>query len=105
MKTLLLMLLAASLEVGGDALIRAGLKAHGGFLLLLGPAVLVTYGFLVNLTALEFGRLMGFYIVLFFVIAQATAIVFFREKLPLPMVIGGLLVVAGGLTMACWHTP
>ena len=105
MKALLLMLTAASLEVGGDALIRAGLKNHGWLLMILGAAVLITYGFMVNLTSLEFGRLMGLYIVLFFIVAQATAILFFKEKLPLSLAVGGLLVIAGGLIIACWRTP
>ncbi len=103
MRTLLAMLIAASMEVGGDALIRSGLKGRGVLLLVLGAAMLVGYGFLVNLTALDFGRLMGLYIVIFFVVSQATALLIFREKLPLPVVVGGILVIGGGLTMACWR--
>ncbi len=79
MPTLVLMLLAAILEVGGDALIRMGLKGRGISFMVLGAAVLVGYGFLVNLTALDFGRLMGLYIVLFFVVAQLTAMLFFEN--------------------------
>ena len=98
----LVMVLAASLEVGGDALIRSGLKGGGSLLMVLGATVLVGYGFMVNLTSLDFGRLMGLYIVIFFVVAQLTAMLFFREKLPLPVLAGGALVIAGGLTMTCW---
>ena len=99
------MLLAAVLEVGGDALIRSGLKGGGVLLMVLGAGVLVGYGFLVNLTGLDFGRLMGIYIVMFFVISQIGALLVFREKLSVPMVCGGLLVIAGGVVMTCWRTP
>ena len=104
MRMFVLLVLAAVMEVGGDALIRSGLKSGGGLLMVLGAAVLVGYGFMVNLTALDFSRLMGLYIVIFFVVAQLTAMLFFRERLPLPVLLGGALVVGGGLTMACWRT-
>ena len=99
----LLLVIAAALEVGGDALIRSGLKGGGGLLMALGAVVLVSYGFMVNLTSLDFSRLMGQYIASFFVVAQLTAVLFFREKLQLPVLVGGALVVGGGLTMACWQ--
>jgi len=35
--------------------------------------VLVAYGFMVNMTKLDFSRLMGLYIVIFFLVAQAVA--------------------------------
>jgi drug/metabolite transporter superfamily protein YnfA len=104
MKTLLLMAAAAILEVGGDAMIRVGLRGSGWLLMAMGAAVLVSYGFMVNFTSLNFGKLMGLYIVLFFVVAQIVAILFFGESPPLPVAVGGLLIVVGGLTMACWQT-
>lgn len=104
MRVLLLLAIAAALEVGGDALIRSGLKGRGVLFMVLGAAVLVAYGFMVNLTALDFGRLMGLYIVMFFVAAQLTAMFFFDERPTLPLLVGGMLVIGGGLTMACWHT-
>ena len=100
----LLLVIAAALEVGGDALIRSGLKGGGGLLMALGAVALVSYGFMVNLTSLDFSRLMGQYIAIFFVVAQLTAVLFFREKLQLPVLVGGAMVVGGGLTMACWRT-
>jgi small multidrug resistance family-3 protein len=100
----LLLVIAAALEVGGDALIRSGLKGGGVLLMAMGAVVLVIYGFMVNLTSLDFGRLMGLYIAIFFVVAQLTAVLFFREKLQLPVLVGGVLVVGGGLTMAYWQT-
>jgi len=100
----LMLLCAAALEVGGDALIRSGLKGGGGMLMALGAAVLVSYGFMVNLSTLDFGRLMGLYIVIFFVVAQLTAVLLFREKLRAPVMVGGAFVIVGGMTMACWRS-
>jgi small multidrug resistance family-3 protein len=98
-----LLLLAAILEVGGDALIRSGLKTNGILLMLAGAAVLIAYGFMVNLTKLDFGRLMGIYIVLFFLIAQLVSVLIFKEKMPMGVIVGGSLVTAGGLLMTLWH--
>jgi len=98
----LLLVIAAAFEVGGDALIRSGPKGGGWLLMALGAVVLASYGVMVNLTSLDFSRLMGLYIVIFFVVAQLTAVLVFREKLQLPVLAGGVLVVGGGLTMACW---
>jgi len=39
--------------------------------MMLGAAVLVGYGFMVNLTSLDFSRLMGLYIVIFFVVPNS----------------------------------
>ncbi len=104
MREFLLLLAAAALEVGGDALIRAGLRDRGILFLIAGALVLVAYGFMVNLTKLDFGRLMGLYIVIFFIVAQATSVLIFKERLPLSVIVGGSLVLAGGIVMACWHS-
>jgi small multidrug resistance family-3 protein len=103
MREALLLVTAAILEVGGDALIRAGLKGSGIFFLIAGAAVLVVYGFMVNLTGLDFGRLMGIYIVLFFLVAQVVSVVFFKERLSPSLLVGGTLVIAGGLLMMLWR--
>lgn len=95
------LILAAALEVGGDALVRWGLKGNR-LGLLLGAAVLFAYGLSVNLPKWDFGRLMGVYIALFFIVAQATAVVVFKEKLGTPAIVGGLLIIAGGGVMTFW---
>jgi len=66
----LLLLLAACLEVAGDAIVRVGLKSHTGLtqlaLVVLGGVVLLAYGIFVNVAPADFGRLLGVYVVLFF---------------------------------------
>ncbi len=98
-KILAILVMAAVMEVAGDALVRGGLQRRTGWLLLAGAVTLATYGLLVNLTKLDFSRLMGLYIVAFFLVAQATAILFFGETPGRGVLVGGALVVLGGVAM------
>ena len=91
------LLLAAVLEMGGDAAIRRGLLRSTWAWLALGSLMLVAYGFVVNANrAIDFGRLMGLYIALLFVVSQALSIAVFRERPSASLVLGGALIVAGG---------
>lgn len=103
MRELVLLIAAAALEVGGDALIRSGLRERGTVLMGAGAIVLIAYGFMVNMTKLDFGRLMGIYIVLFFMVAQLTSVLFFKERLAMPVLVGGAFILAGGVTMTLWR--
>jgi len=105
MREATLLVLAAILEVGGDALVRWGLRSGRWAGLALGAAALCGYGLSVNLPKWDFGRLMGVYIAVFFVAAQIVAVVFFRERLPLPTIVGGTLIVAGGILLTVWRVP
>jgi hypothetical protein len=58
---LVLLICAAVLEVGGDALCRAGLRGSRGGLLMLGGVVLWFYGIMVNASGWNSGRLLGIY--------------------------------------------
>jgi small multidrug resistance family-3 protein len=104
---LLTLLAAAILEAGGDALVRLGL--HGptpltrGGLLALGALALFAYGLTVNTPAWDFGRLLGVYVVLFFVVAQTINWLGFGLAPSVPIIVGGSLIVAGGLTITFWQ--
>src|ERR1700728_1384314 len=91
--------LAALLEVSGDACFQSGLyQAAGsarGLWFLAGAAVLATYGLLVNLPHWDFGKLLGIYVVLFFVIAQIVAKVRFHQSPTAPILVGGGFIGAG----------
>jgi len=90
---------AALLEVGGDALIRRGLQ-HRPWLLLLGATSLVVYGVLVNQQgSLHFGRLLGSYIAVFFAVSQIVAVLVFRDVLSWQTMAGGTLIIAGGCVL------
>ncbi len=98
----LLLSAAALLEVGGDALVRWGLRSGRGMGFVLGAVVLFGYGLTVNLPRWDFGRLLGVYIVLFFLVSQAVGVWVFHETLPMGRMVGGLLVTAGGICMMVW---
>lgn len=102
---LLMLTLAAFLEVGGDALVRKGLgttSAVRGIWLILGMFILFSYGVVVNLPSWNFGRLLGIYVSLFFVVAQIISYVGFQQLPSVPVLVGGSLVVAGGLIISFW---
>jgi drug/metabolite transporter superfamily protein YnfA len=100
MSMLGILALAATLEVGGDAAIRHGLTRSAWPLLLIGGMALVAYGLLVNWSrAVEFNRLMGLYIVVFFVVSQAIAWAVFGDRPSTTLVLGGALIVAGGFVI------
>jgi small multidrug resistance family-3 protein len=100
--SLVLLAIAAAMEVGGDALVRHGLRSGRVWGFVAGAAVLFAYGLFVNLPKWDFGRLMGVYIAIFFVVAQLTALFFFKEKLVTPTIVGGILIISGGLLMTFW---
>ncbi len=103
----LLLILATSLEAGGDAVIRIGLKPHDlaarAGLMLAGGAILYGYGLTLNLAPLDWGRLIGAYVATFFVVAQLINLIVFKTAPTLPIVVGGLLIVAGGGVMTVWQ--
>jgi hypothetical protein len=95
------LLLAAAFEAGGDALMRMGLKQSTGLsriLFLLGGALVLTaYGAIVNAPDWDFGRLLGLYVVFFFLIAQGISWAVFHQPPSTTTMLGGLLIAAGGL--------
>ena len=99
---ILLLLLAALLEAGGDWLVRKGIHTSsiqrlGWFAI--GAAVLFIYGWTVNRPPWNFGELLGLYVVFFFVAAQIISVVLLHEHVRAPLVAGGLLIVSGGLVI------
>jgi small multidrug resistance family-3 protein len=92
------MLLAALFEVGGDAMIRAGLRGSGWVLCALGVATLGAYGIVVNLLALDFSRLLATYVAFFAVVSVAFGRFFFAEAVPLSTWTGlGVILVGSAI--------
>jgi len=98
--------IAAFLEVYGDACFAAGLNHATGsrrFLwFLAGTCVLAGYSLFLNSSQVDFGKLLGVYVVLFFLIAQLVAKVQFHKSRTTPIMAGGALIVAGGLVITFW---
>ena len=101
---LLVLFAAAVLEAGGDALVRSGLHSSVSSTRLLfwlaGAGVLFAYGYVVNAPPWDFGRLLGIYVVFFFVVAQIISWAVFHQRPDRWVVTGGALVVLGGLIMS-----
>ena len=94
--TIIYLTLAAVLEVSGDFLMRMGLGGRRwGFVA--GALVLTGYGLLVNQPTWGFGRTLGLYIAVFFVVSQAIAFLAGDEHPSLSLWLGGALIVLGGL--------
>jgi len=98
LKALLILVAASALEVGGDALVRIGL-AGPTYSIAAGAATLLAYGVVVNKSGLDFNRLMGVYIAVFFVVSQVIAFLLFKQIPDDRMILGGGFIVAGGLLM------
>jgi drug/metabolite transporter superfamily protein YnfA len=95
---------AALLEAGGDAVIRHGLRTGSAITSLLwfvlGATVLFAYGWLINATPWDFGRLIGLYVVFFFMAAQLISWLVFRQMPDGALLLGGALIVAGGIVIS-----
>ena len=103
---LAILTLAAAMESGGDALARLGLRAQGlharAGVFAAAAAVLFAYGITVNLPSWDFGRLLGVYVALFFIVAQLINLFVFGMRPGLPILCGGALILAGGMLMTFW---
>src|SRR6201995_5851394 len=104
--SLFLLIVATGLEVTGDALIRKGLYDHAGVwriaLFLAGMALLTGYGTFLNLAPLEFGQAVGLCIATLFLVGQVVTNFTFGALPTLPILLGGVLIVAGGLIVSFW---
>ncbi len=96
---LLVMIVAAALEVGGDALIRAGLRGRGWLLVLVGFVVLGSYGIVINQLPIDFSRLLGAYVGFFALISVMCGWILFGETIAMTTWIGLGFVVVGSLVM------
>ena len=105
---LLFLVLATTLEVSGDALVRIAIYNHSGLVrigfMLAGAVLLFGYGFSLNLAPLEFGQVVGLYIATLFVIWQLINFIGFRKVPSVPITLGGALIIAGGLIVTFWKT-
>ena len=79
------------LEVGGLALVRIGLHSYG-YPLAAGAFTLVAYGVMVNQSSVDFNRLMGIYIAVFFVVSQAISLILFKQIPDDRIILGGGLM-------------
>jgi len=70
---------------------------------IVGASLLFAYGYTVNAPPWDFGRLLGLYVVFFFVVAQAISWIGFRQRPSLAVMCGGALIVCGGFVIALFQ--
>jgi len=92
-------IIAALLEVGGDAAIRRGLHGGGLLFILLGFVVLGSYGLVVNAVRWDFSKLLGVYVAFFSLVSVLCGRYIFKESIPVSTWIGLLLIIVGGLVI------
>ena len=105
---LFFLLIATTMEVSGDAIVRVAIYNHAGLmragLMVIGAGLLFGYGFSLNLAPLEFRQVVGLYIATLFVVWQVINFIVFKTVPTLPILVGGGLIIAGGLIVTFW-TP
>jgi drug/metabolite transporter superfamily protein YnfA len=95
----LIFLAAAVLEVGGDAVVRKGLRGNAWAYVLLGCIMLAVYGVVVNLVKWDFSKLMGVYVAVFATVSVLASRFLFREDVALTTWAGVAIIVVGGLVI------
>jgi len=94
---------AAILEVGGDAIIRRGLRGSIVWFIVLGFVALGCYGVVVNTVKWDFSRLLGVYVAVFAVVSVLTGRFVFKETIPPTTWIGLAIIVVGGAVIQAGH--
>ena len=88
------LILATTLEVTGDAIIRLGLGrsvvAVKGAYFAAGAVLLFGYGLCLNLAPIEFHRVAGVYIATLFIVWQIISFLVFKSVPTLPILFGGV---------------
>ena len=90
-------IIAALLEVGGDALIRKGLREWGFGSIAIGFILLGSYGLAVNTVKWDFSKLLGAYVACFACISILFGQFIFKEATSTSTWVGMVIIIIGGL--------
>ncbi len=88
---------AAILEVGGDAVVRRGLRGNNLMIIMTGFVVLGSYGVVVNMVKWDFSKLLGVYVAVFALISILFGKFVFQENIPNSTWIGLAVIICGGM--------
>jgi small multidrug resistance family-3 protein len=95
----LVLLAAAILEVGGDALARTGLHSHRGLPVAAGFMLLGSYGIVVNQVPFDFSRMLGAYVGIFAAVSLLFGRFVFHEVVLPSTWIGVGIILAGSFVV------
>jgi drug/metabolite transporter superfamily protein YnfA len=88
---------AAVLEVGGDAVVRKGLRGSGLLIITTGFAMLGCYGVVVNMVKWDFSKMLGVYVAIFALISILFGRFVFKETIPVATWLGLAVIIGGGM--------
>lgn len=91
------------LEVGGDAVVRRGLRARSIAWILLGCVVLAGYGLVVNSVNWDFSKLLGVYLGFFALVSILCGKFILKEAIPPSTWLGLFLIILGGMVIQFGH--
>jgi small multidrug resistance family-3 protein len=95
--TWLIFIAAATLEVGGDAVVRKGIRGGFALYVIAGCLMLAGYGVVVNLVRWDFSKLLGVYVAVFALISVLAGRFLFAEDVPLSTWTGLAFILLGGM--------
>jgi len=93
----LVFIAAAILEVGGDAVVRKGLRGSGLIIIMLGFVMLGCYGVVVNMVKWDFSKLLGVYVAIFALVSILFGRFVFKETIPVATWAGLCVIMCGGM--------
>ena len=88
---------AAVLEVGGDAVVRKGLRGSSLIIIAMGFVMLGSYGVVVNTVKWDFSKLLGVYVAIFALVSILFGRLVFEENIPPSTWIGLSVILFGGM--------
>ncbi len=94
---------SALLEVGGDAVVRKGLRGSNLAIIMVGGLMLAGYGLLVNTVRWDFSKMLGVYVAVFAAVSVLGGRFVFGESVPYSTWLGLLIIVVGGLVIQFGH--
>jgi small multidrug resistance family-3 protein len=93
----LIFIFSAILEVGGDAVIRKGLRGRSFAIVVIGCVMLASYGVVVNTVRWDFSKLLSVYIAVFALVSVLFGRFVFRESIPSSTWIGLIVIISGAM--------
>ena len=93
----LVFIAAAILEVGGDAVVRKGLRGSSLIIILTGFAMVGCYGLVVNMVKWDFSNVFGVYVEIFALVSILFGRFVFKETIPAATWIGLCVIMFGGM--------
>lgn len=93
----LIFICAAVLEVGGDAVVRKGLRGSSLSFILIGFTMLGSYGIVVNTVKWDFSKLLGVYVAIFAIVSILFGRFVFAENIPKTTWLGLIVIVCGAM--------